>query len=324
VIVIRFDVPALAGTRLSISPAMEALAWLTLAASGRRHAVFGDPGAAARAVLRHPDVASVVDLLAASRDPHLSDVLTPAPRGGPWRRVLSDQLAAIESVGPDVMAAQVSAVGCDGGNRTALLRTRRLAESGRLPGRLAAGMARFWRETLHDSWSSIQGVLDSDIAERSTALATDGIGRVIGGIHPRLCWTGDSLTVDTPIKHEVTLAGGGLVLAATALSQQPMVQLADTTRSTLYYPVRRIGTGHRHRSGGLADVVGGVRATLLTDLGVDRPTLDLAGRHAMSPSTVSYHLAALHRAGLVSRRRAGRYVLYRRTRRADLLISGTE
>ncbi|WP_399030652.1 ArsR/SmtB family transcription factor [Streptomyces sp. 15-116A] len=36
-------------------------------------------------------------------------------------------------------------------------------------------------------------------------------------------------------------------------------------------------------------------------------------RHFLSPATVSYHLGVLHRAGLVTRARAGRSVVYRHT-----------
>jgi DNA-binding transcriptional ArsR family regulator len=66
-------------------------------------------------------------------------------------------------------------------------------------------------------------------------------------------------------------------------------------------------------------VVGAVRAALLSDLGCARSTAELARRHTVAASTVSYHLTALHRAELVIRRREGRYVLYQRTPRADVL-----
>ncbi|WP_290056392.1 ArsR/SmtB family transcription factor, partial [Amycolatopsis solani] len=64
------------------------------------------------------------------------------------------------------------------------------------------------------------------------------------------------------------------------------------------------------------------RAALLADLDTARPTAELAARTGYSPGTVSYHLSALHRAGLVSKARDGRYVLYRRTAQAVVLLDG--
>lgn len=299
---------------------MEAVAWLKLAASGRRHAVFGDPGPLARGALRHPDVAVIVDLLGSLRDWYLSDVLTPKPGTGPWQHILPAQIAMIESAAQDVVEREVLFLHVAHRSRPATVRVRRLAESGRLQQRLAAGIARFWQEALHDQWASLQTVLDNDIAERSKVLATHGVGRVLGGVHSRMHWTGESLSIETPHDHVLQLNGNGLALVATALNPGPMFQIEEPAQATLYYPAHRVGVTARRNRAGLAAVIGSVRATLLTDLSVARCTADLATRHAVATSTVSYHLSALHRAGLVNRHRDGRHVLYRRTQRADLLI----
>jgi DNA-binding transcriptional ArsR family regulator len=56
------------------------------------------------------------------------------------------------------------------------------------------------------------------------------------------------------------------------------------------------------------------------DLETARSTADLATRIGYTPGTVSYHLGALHRAGLVTKVRAGRHVLYQRTAHAAGLL----
>ncbi|HET6704465.1 helix-turn-helix domain-containing protein, partial [Amycolatopsis sp.] len=81
-----------------------------------------------------------------------------------------------------------------------------------------------------------------------------------------------------------------------------------------------VGTGADQRPGRIAPVVGAARAALLADLDPARSTAELATRTGYSPGTVSYHLSALHRAGLVSKVRDGRYVLYRRTAQAVALL----
>jgi DNA-binding transcriptional ArsR family regulator len=61
------------------------------------------------------------------------------------------------------------------------------------------------------------------------------------------------------------------------------------------------------------------RAQILREL--DRPaaTLDLAGRMRVSAGGISDHLSVLRRAGLVTRRRDGRRVVYARTLAGDAL-----
>ncbi|MFB4263153.1 ArsR/SmtB family transcription factor [Nonomuraea sp. GTA35] len=71
----------------------------------------------------------------------------------------------------------------------------------------------------------------------------------------------------------------------------------------------------------LADLIGSARASLLTTLDGPASTTELARRHGVTPGAVSQHLAVLRRAGLVSRARAGRLVLYARTELADLLMA---
>ncbi len=299
---------------------MEAVAWLKLAASSRRHAVFGDPGPLARGALRHPDVAVVVDLLASLRAWYLPNMLTPKPSAGPWQRILSAQFAAVESAEQDSIDREVLFLPVSHRSRPTSGRVQRLAESGRLQQRLAAGLARFWQDALHDQWPSLHTVLEHDIAERSAILSTRGAGRMLGGLHSRMHWIDESLTIDTAHDHVLRLNGNGLALAATALNPGPMFQIEEPAQATIYYPAHRFGSNVRRNREGLVGVVGTVRAALLADLSSARCTADLATRHAVAPSTVSYHLSALHRAGLVSRHRDGRHVLYRRTQRADLLI----
>ncbi|MFG2243470.1 ArsR/SmtB family transcription factor [Streptomyces sp. NPDC048734] len=85
----------------------------------------------------------------------------------------------------------------------------------------------------------------------------------------------------------------------------------------LIYPVRdKAVTGAvapAVPSAEMARLLGSTRAGLLAALAQPASTAQLAARHFLSPATVSYHLGVLHRAGLVTRTRAGRSVFYRRT-----------
>jgi DNA-binding transcriptional ArsR family regulator len=56
-------------------------------------------------------------------------------------------------------------------------------------------------------------------------------------------------------------------------------------------------------------------------LGTPRATIDLAAALGVTPGAVSQHLRVLEGGGLVTRARAGRRVLYRRTELGDRLAT---
>jgi DNA-binding transcriptional ArsR family regulator len=62
---------------------------------------------------------------------------------------------------------------------------------------------------------------------------------------------------------------------------------------------------------------------LLTHLDTPRSTTELAVRTGITPGGVSQHLTALRNAGLVTRHRAGRTVLYARSTAADTLLDAS-
>jgi len=60
---------------------------------------------------------------------------------------------------------------------------------------------------------------------------------------------------------------------------------------------------------------------MLTALAEPCSTTALARRLQITPGAVSQHLSVLHDAGLVTRSRVGRLVLYRRNRSGDMLAA---
>ncbi|WP_143532123.1 helix-turn-helix domain-containing protein [Saccharothrix sp. ALI-22-I] len=319
---LRVDADTMARTRLSPSPAAESMAWLKLTAASGRHPVFGDPGPLARASLAHPDVALLADLLPQNGDTYTPDLLTPQPGTDAQRRdLLDEQIAQIEAAAQDDLETQVFTYTRTHWNRPLRATTRRIAESGRMQRRLANGLARFWRDTLSDGWPELRSIIDQDIAHRATAIATHGIGRVLGALHPDIDWAGDAVTLAKSRDGEIDVTGRDLVLAPGVLSRPDVIIQVDTPgQFVLYYPAQRVGAGRDRRSGSIAQVLGNARAALLADLETARSTAELATRIGYTPGTVSYHLSALHRARLVTKVRAGRYVLYQRTAQAAGLL----
>ncbi|MEJ2858578.1 MULTISPECIES: ArsR/SmtB family transcription factor [unclassified Saccharothrix] len=318
---LRVDADTVSRTRLSPSPASESLAWLRLTAASGRHPVFGDPGPPARASLAHPDVALLADLLPRNGDTYTPDLLTPQPGTDARRHLLDEQIAQIEATSQDDLETQVLTYTPTHWSRELPATTRRIAESGRMQRRLANGLARFWRDTLADGWPELRSITDQDIAHRATTIASHGVGRTFAALHPDLKWTGNAVTLATSWDAEVDVTGRDLVLAPSVLGRSDVVIQVDTPgQCVLYYPAHRVGAHRDRRPRTIAPVVGTTRATLLAALDTARSTTELATRTGYSPATISYHLTALHRAHLVTRVRAGRYVLYERTAHAAGLL----
>ena len=323
VVTLRFDTETMARTRLSSSPAMEAVAWLKLVAGSGRHPVFGDPGPAARAALAHPDVALLLGLLPPKGATYLPDLLTPQPDADPGPDVLDAQLARLESTSPDDVEQQVFDYAETHWGQAPSGRIRRLADAGTLQRRLAAGLRQFWRTALAADWPTLLTVLERDIAEKATLMGRRGVGRLLESLHPEVNRYGDGLVLERRWAGEIDIRGRELVLAPIALSRPEFLfQVEVPGQAVLYYPATGVGTAQPRRAGELGRVVGEVRAALLADLGSARSTADLAVRHGYTPATISYHLHALHRAKLVTKHRDGRFVLYTRTEHAATLLRG--
>ena len=318
-VTLRFDTETMARTRLSSSPAMEALAWLKLAAGSSRHPVFGDPGPAARAALAHPDVALLLGLLPPRGATYTPDLLTPQPGADP--DLLDAQLAQVESTPQDELERQVFDYTEIHWGHAPSGRLRRLADAGTLQRRLASGMERFWRTALATDWTTLHTVLERDIADKAALMGRHGVGRLLESLHPEVTRCGDGLVLERRWTGEIDIRGRDLVLAPIALSRPEfLIQVDVPGQAVLYYPATGVGTVQPRRAGELGRVVGEVRAALLTDLGTARSTADLATRHGYTPATISYHLHALHRAKLVTKHRDGRFVLYTRTEHATTLL----
>lgn len=88
---------------------------------------------------------------------------------------------------------------------------------------------------------------------------------------------------------------------------------------------------HRHLVGdrsatvpqALAALIRQTRAAMLTALAEPCSTTTLARRMSVTPGAVSQHLSVLLDAGMVTRSRIGRLVLYRRTRSGDMLADAS-
>lgn len=307
--------------RLATSPASEAVSWLRLAANGRRHPIFGDPGPAARLALRHRDVALLTQVLApGSAGGYTLDLLTPKPSIGPTAGDFDRQLQMTAQTPTEAVVRQLCAKRFPHGGMP--VEVRAAMEDGTFAQRMTDGLLHFWRMAFGELWAGIRTTLDMDLAAKATAMGAGGISRMLGALHAEVSWTGSHLLIGSTYQESLDLDGEELVLCPTALGWPRLaVQCCDPRDAVLVYPASGLGAQPPTPPTGLSELVGTSRAAILQDLGVARSTTELSVRRQLSPATVSYHLGVLLRSGLVSRKREQRVVLYHRTGQGDAALA---
>ncbi|MET7748613.1 ArsR family transcriptional regulator [Micromonospora sp. NPDC005367] len=319
---LRFTLADVAGVRLAVSPVNETVMSMWALASPVRYAVHLPWIDRARVTVRRPEVAERVRPLRAlaRQGCWLPDFLTPAARPNVEMAEQLDQIAATPPavVVQDLLATTprqpLNAFG------QALLADPR----GLLP-QLVDAVRVWYDEAIAPDWPRMRALLDADVAYRAAQLAENGAGRFFEQLHPSLRWLGDRVVSDDPFERDFDLRGRGLALNPTVFTgQQVLWNLLEDSLPAGAYPVRAVGTLWEATASppgdSLARVVGPGRAALLHLLETATTTTDLARRTAMSAGGVSQHLGALHAAGLVSRSRQGRHVLYRNTDAARVLL----
>lgn len=183
--------------------------------------------------------------------------------------------------------------------------------------RLAGQLHHLWQAEMAALWPAVRAVNDADVRDRAFEAGKQGFDRVLELLDPELVWSGIRLGLQRPFD-VMFEPSAGLVLTPSSFLPKPAVWFGPGQVAMVGYPARRRGQvwPRAGAAGVTTDVLGDAWGRLLADVGVPRSTGELAERLRLAPSTVSYHLTRLHRAGLVDRQRHGRRVLYERTQRA--------
>ncbi|MFJ6621481.1 ArsR/SmtB family transcription factor [Kitasatospora sp. NPDC091335] len=183
--------------------------------------------------------------------------------------------------------------------------------------RLADEMARFWQTALAPSWPAIRAGLEADVTARATEIARSGLAEALNRLAPNLEWRDGELIVHlrTDSIHRLTVDADAVILTPSVFvdwalfcaGEPPGVPAPRTP--LIVYPAARLDCLPPAQDHPL---IGAMRRKLLAELSQPRSTTEIAQRLYLSPATASYHLQILHRAGLVTRTRCSRHVLYQR------------
>ncbi|MCX5198461.1 winged helix-turn-helix domain-containing protein [Streptomyces sp. NBC_00249] len=316
---IEFSAEDVARTRFAISPLWEVVAGVRVLYGADEQGLHRRWAGQVRARIAAArlDLTPLTALVPVTA-PSVPGFLCPPPStSGPS---LTVELAALRATPPERLRASApeARAGVD-----ALL-----ADPGRGLGRLADLIAAFWELAMAPYWPRFQTHLEADIHYRARRFAEDGTRSLFADLEPQVAWASGTLKVDHRFLRGVRrLDGRGLLLVPSAFVWPRVFLTTDAAyQPTLRYPPRGIGALWEASPGSASEALSGVlgrsRAQLLAELTAPATTTELARRTGLTPGGVSQHLGALRAAGLVSAHRAGRVVLYARTRVSEELVTG--
>ena len=235
----------------------------------------------------------------------------------------TEELEAVRATPPNRAAAELAEV--PGLPAAAAGRIR--ADPQAAVARLADTLQAYWDIAMAPHWPRIVALLEADVLWRSKRLAVGGTAALFEDLHETIIWHKGLLTAADPHKYCGSLAGEGLVLVPAVMTWPRVRKMVEPYQPMLAYPARGIATlwetGSPPSTRALADLIGQTRAALLTALAEPCSTTTLASRLSVTPGAVSQHLSVLLDAGMVTRSRVGRQVLYRRTRSGDMLAAAS-
>ena len=313
----EFTADDLADIHFAISPIQELVCSLWALRDPGRYALHLPWRRAALAALTEPDTRLLLSLVGRRRG--IPDFLTPRPETFAPR--VADQLEQVRRVPAEVAAYDIVATHAQGGDGVPEpLRGVTAAD-------LADLLERYWEVAMAADWPRMRLVLEADMTYRARRSALGGARLLFADLHPNVTWSDGVLRIDRMIgDHRITPAGRSLLLLPSIFAYKPVPPMNPDEPPWLAYPARGIAGLWSPISppdpGTLSALVGPPKARLLAELDEPQPTIELARRLRVTPGAVSQHLQVLYAAGLLTRTRDGRRVLYARSTLGDRLVTG--
>lgn len=263
-----------------------------------------------------------------------ADFLSPVPAG--LSTTIDDLLAQVRSTPPEQAHREVA----EALRRQPPVdpRVRRILASDQVAVRAADVLAAAWQALLEPEWPTLRAILERDVVYRAGQLATRGWAAALTGLHATLSWHQDEIELSRwpgdeqadlggPGDKQADLGGRGLLFVPSVFIWPRLALTLDPPwPRALIYPARGVAALWEQpaRTGpgtALDRLLGVSRAAILSALEEPASTTQLAALLGQSIGSIGDHLAVLRAAGLVTRARSGRSVLYRRTPVGDALTT---
>jgi DNA-binding transcriptional ArsR family regulator len=314
----------LARSRFAISPLWELVYAIRLLAGRSQHTEQTLEPWLERCRSRYQTLRADVDLdpfLALQPPAYGADFLSPPPTS--VTSTMEELLDAVRSTPLSVARREIqTALGHQAKVDDS---TRRVLASRRVCGDLADVLGAAWRTLLAPDWPALRALLERDVQHRAGRLTSGGWAAALADLHPRLRWRDGGIESDQLPSQVTELGGQGLLFIPSVfvwphhvLSVEPPWPpvLIYSARGVAALPQHIENAGHQ----ALVRLLGASRAAVLAALDQPTSTTQLVGSLHQTLGGVGDHLAALRGAGLVTRQRTGRSVLYRRTAVGDAVV----
>jgi Family of unknown function (DUF5937)/Helix-turn-helix domain len=281
-----------------------------------------------RALAREADIAVI---LALNPPGWGADFLAPVPAG--VSTTIGDLLDRVRSTPAEQAHREVAAAL---GRQPPLdSRIERILTGDGVAGYVADVLAAAWHALLEPEWRTLRAILERDVVYRAGQLTSRGWAAALGDLHPDLSWEQGRIVLSKmPGKEDAALGGRGLLFVPSVFIWPKLALGLDPPwPPSLIYPARGVaalwerpgaasarGTAAA-RGTALDRLLGPSRAAILIALEEPASTTQLMAALGQSLGAIGDHLAVLREAGLISRARSGRSVLYRRTPVGDALAA---
>jgi len=207
-------------------------------------------------------------------------------------------------------------------------RQERILTSDRAAGYAADVLAAAWQALLEPEWRTLRAILERDVVYRAGQLASRGWAAALGDLHADLSWHQGRIELARwPDEEEADLGGRGLLfIPSVFIWPRLALGLDPPWPPSLIYPARGVSAlwehpGRTAARTALDRLLGPSRAAILLALEDPASTTQLAATLGQSLGGIGDHLAVMREAGLITRARSGRSVLYRRTPVGDALAA---
>ncbi|MGY5106907.1 winged helix-turn-helix domain-containing protein, partial [Streptomyces sp. 900105245] len=193
-----------------------------------------------------------------------------------------------------------------------------------LPERAAVLLEWVWRETVRPYWERRRRVLEADVVARTAQVSRGGWVSALDSLRPgRTRWLGENrLQVNLHEYPPREISGAEMLFVPVTPQRHGWVAWEDGERYAVVHPCAGVlaDAGDRAVPAGLGALLGAARAGVLVLLDSPMSTSQLTAVTGQGLGSVGRHLKVLREAGLVTRRRAARSVLYTRTAAGEVLV----
>lgn len=193
---------------------------------------------------------------------------------------------------------------------------------------IADSLQMAWTALIAPDWPQLQAIIERDVIHRAGQLTRTGWAGALTGMHPTVAWHNATVEIRGRPNSQARLDGRGLMFVPSVFVSPGLGTYLDPPwRPALVYPARgsaALWADQARPPAPLRRLIGASRAHLLVALDSPTSTTQLVATTGMSLGAVGGHLHIMLDAGLLTRTRSGRTVLYQRTPVAEALLSTTE